>query len=78
MATFVSNRFDVDWDDDTVLKMARAGIDAEREFNRRAGFDKKDDRLPQWMLEESLPTPDGPSVFDIEEALIDAVWADGR
>lgn len=78
MATFVSNRFDVEWDDDAVLKMARAGIDAEREFNRRAGFDKRDDRLPQWMLEEPLPTPDGPSVFDIDEALIDAVWADGQ
>lgn len=74
MATFVRDRFDADWDDGTVLAMARAGIDAEREFNRRAGFDKDDDRLPKWLLEESLPMPDGPSVFDIEDAMLDKVW----
>jgi len=74
MAIFVSHRYAVEWDDETVLKMARAGIDAELEFNRRAGFTKDDDRLPRWLLEEALPLPDGPSVFDVDEALIDAVW----
>jgi aldehyde:ferredoxin oxidoreductase len=74
MALFVSDRFDVDWDGAAVLTMARAGIDAELEFNRRAGFDKQDDRLPKWMLEEPMPLPDGPSVFDVSEEMIDAVW----
>lgn len=76
MATFVSNRFDVDYDDEAVLKMARAGIDAEREFNRRAGFDKDDDRLPAWMIAEPLELPDGPSSFDVDYALVDKVWAE--
>jgi aldehyde:ferredoxin oxidoreductase len=76
MAVFVSNRFDVDWDDATVLKMARQGIDAEREFNRRAGFDREDDRLPRWLYEEGLPLPDGPSVFDIAPEELDKVWAE--
>ncbi len=77
MATFVSNRFDVDWDDAAVLKMARQGIDAEREFNRRAGFDRDDDRLPSWFYDEALPLPDGPSVFDIAPEDLDRVWNDG-
>ncbi len=76
IAVFVSDRFDVSWDDETVLKMARKGIDAEREFNRRAGFDKQDDRLPRWLLDEPLPMPDGPSVFDISDDLLDAVWGE--
>jgi aldehyde:ferredoxin oxidoreductase len=76
MAEFVSNRFDVAWDDGAVLEMARGGIDAEREFNRRAGFDKDDDRLPRWLLDEPLPLADGPSVFDIPDADIDRVWGE--
>ncbi|MCZ2111227.1 MAG: aldehyde ferredoxin oxidoreductase [Dehalococcoidia bacterium] len=76
IAQFVGRRFGVDWDDEAVLAMARAGIKAEREFNRRAGFGKGDDRLPQWMLDEPLPLPDGPAVFDIDDSLIDAVWGD--
>jgi aldehyde:ferredoxin oxidoreductase len=76
MATFVSNRFDIDYDDGDVLQMARAGIEAEREFNRRAGFDKDDDRLPAWLTQEALELPDGPSVFDVDYALVDKVWAE--
>jgi aldehyde:ferredoxin oxidoreductase len=76
MAQFVSNRFDLDWDDESVLEMARAGIDDEREFNRRAGFDRDDDRLPRWMYDEPLPLPDGPMAFDITPADIDRVWGE--
>lgn len=76
IAVFVNNRFDVEWDDTAVLTMAREGIEAEREFNRRAGFDRDDDRLPRWLLDEPLPLPDGPSVFDIEDELLDKVWAE--
>lgn len=76
MAQFVTQRFGVAWDDEAVLRMAREGIEAEREFNRRAGFDRHDDRLPQWLLEEALPLPDGPQAFDIPGELLDRVWAD--
>jgi aldehyde:ferredoxin oxidoreductase len=30
-------------------------IKAEREFNRKAGFSNKDDRLPRFFYEEPLP-----------------------
>lgn len=77
MARFVSDRFNVSWDEPAVLQMARDGIEAELEFNRRAGFDRDDDRLPAWLLEEPLPLPTGPSVFDVPDSLIDQVWRDG-
>ena len=76
MAVFVSHRFGVNWDDATVQKMARQGIDAEREFNRRAGFDKEDDRLPAWLIDEALPLPDGPSRFDVSNEDLDRVWGE--
>ncbi len=76
MAQFVTHRFGIEWDDESVLRMAREGIEAEREFNRRAGFDRHDDRLPAWLLEDPLPLPDGPQTFDIPGEMLDRVWAD--
>ena len=75
MAAFISERFGEPMTDEELLALAREAIETEREFNRRAGFDKEDDRLPRWLLDEPLPMPDGPSVFDIEDALLDEVWA---
>ncbi|MXW27259.1 MAG: aldehyde ferredoxin oxidoreductase [Dehalococcoidia bacterium] len=75
MAAFISERFGEPVSEDELLEASRAAIETEREFNRRAGFDREDDRLPQWLRDEALPLPDGPSAFDIEDALIDEVWA---
>lgn len=74
MAAFISERFGDPVSEDELLALSRDAIETEREFNRRAGFDREDDRLPRWLLDEPLPMPDGPSVFDIEDALIDEVW----
>lgn len=76
MASLIRGRFGVDIDDEQVLAMARRAIDAEREFNRRAGFTRDDDRLPAWLREEALELPDGPMAFDIDDELIDRVWAE--
>ncbi len=43
----------------------------ERDFNRRAGFTSKDDRLPEWMTKEALPPHN--SVFDVPEEILDEV-----
>ena len=75
MAAFISERFATEMSDEQLLELSREAIETEREFNRRAGFDKQDDRLPHWLLEEALPLPDGPSVFDIDDAMLDEVWA---
>ena len=44
----------------------------EVDFNRRAGFTRKDDRLPTFMLEEKV-MPSG-NVFDVPEEDIDSVY----
>jgi aldehyde:ferredoxin oxidoreductase len=44
----------------------------EREFNRRAGFTKEDDRLPRWMTEEGLPPHN--TVFDVSEDVLDHIF----
>ncbi len=43
----------------------------ERDFNRRAGFTAKDDRLPEWMTKEALPPHN--SVFDVPDETLDQV-----
>jgi aldehyde:ferredoxin oxidoreductase len=63
------------WDDlpDNVLHwLGRQVIKMEREFNRRAGFTKEDDRLPKWMTEEALP--ENGSVFDVSEEVLDHIF----
>ena len=46
-------------------------LKAEKEFNRRAGLTKQDDRLPKFFYEEPLPPHD--KVFPISEAELDSV-----
>jgi aldehyde:ferredoxin oxidoreductase len=47
-------------------------IEAERDFNRRAGFTKKDDRLPKFFYTEPLPPHN--TVFDIKDEVLDATF----
>jgi aldehyde:ferredoxin oxidoreductase len=46
-------------------------LKAEKEFNKRAGFTAKDDRLPQFFYEEPLPPHN--AVFDLSDESLDAV-----
>ncbi len=47
-------------------------IKMERAFNRQAGFNAKDDRLPEWMTTEKLPEID--TAFDVPDAEMDAIF----
>jgi aldehyde:ferredoxin oxidoreductase len=63
------------WDDlpDNVLQaLGKETIKMEREFNRRAGFTKEDDRLPKWMTEEAIP--ENGAVFDVSEEVLDHIF----
>jgi aldehyde:ferredoxin oxidoreductase len=63
------------WEDvpDNILQeLGREAIRLEREFNRRAGFTEKDDRLPEWMMKEQLP--ENQSVFDVKEEDLDNIF----
>jgi aldehyde:ferredoxin oxidoreductase len=63
------------WDDlpDNVLQaLGKETIKMEREFNRRAGFTAKDDRLPEWMTKEAIP--ENGAVFDVSEEVLDHIF----
>jgi aldehyde:ferredoxin oxidoreductase len=64
-----------DWNDlpDNILaELGKQTIKMEREFNRRAGFTEKDDRLPEWMTKEPLPPHN--AVFDVPEEELDHIF----
>jgi aldehyde:ferredoxin oxidoreductase len=48
-------------------------LQAEREFNRKAGFTEKDDRLPRFFYEEPLPPHN--TVFAVSDADLDRTLA---
>ncbi len=48
-------------------------LKAEREFNRKAGFTNKDDRLPKFFYEEPLPPHN--AVFVISDEELDSTFA---
>jgi aldehyde:ferredoxin oxidoreductase len=63
------------WDDlpDNILQaLGKETIKLEREFNRRAGFTKEDDRIPKWMTEEAIP--ENGSVFDVTDEDLDSIF----
>jgi aldehyde:ferredoxin oxidoreductase len=63
------------WDDlpDGILQaLGKETIKMEREFNRRAGFTAKDDRLPAWMTREQLPPHN--AVFDVSDETLDTIF----
>ena len=41
--------------EDFPIALGTRVLKAEREFNRKAGFTKEDDRLPRFFYEEPLP-----------------------
>ncbi len=63
------------WEDlpENVLQaLGKETIKMEREFNRRAGFTEKDDRIPEWMTRE--PIPETGAVFDVSEEDLDHIF----
>ena len=58
--------------DHILQELGKETIKMEREFNRRAGFTTKDDRLPEWMTKEPLSPHN--SVFDVSEEILDHIF----
>lgn len=59
-------------DKDILQKLGEETLAMEIEFNRRAGFTKQHDRLPEWLTREPLP-PHNP-VFDVPETDLDSLF----
>ncbi len=55
-----------------VLELGIRVLKAEKEFNRKAGFTKEDDRLPRFFYEEPLPPHN--TVFSITDEKIDSIF----
>ncbi len=62
--------------DDILHRLGRETLSLERKFNLAAGFETRDDRLPEWMTTEKLPPHQ--VVFDVSDEDLDKVfdWVD--
>lgn len=57
---------------DDVTALGKKILKMERDFNRRAGFTEKDDRLPDYFLNESLPPHN--VTFGVPDKELDSVF----
>ena len=60
---------------DILQGIGEKSLEMEVEFNRRAGFTKAHDRLPEWMTREALPPHN--VVFDVPEEDLDGLFERG-
>jgi aldehyde:ferredoxin oxidoreductase len=72
ISALVNARYDWGAGTDILQVLGRETLKLEREFNRRAGFNFSDDRLPEWMTLEALPPFN--TVFDIPEEDLDTLF----
>ncbi len=68
----LNTRYGWDVDSGILQELGRMSLKLEREFNRKAGFTKADDRLPEWMTREGLPPHS--AVFDVPEEELDQLF----
>jgi aldehyde:ferredoxin oxidoreductase len=59
-------------EDNILQTLGKETLTLEREFNRRAGFTAKDDRMPEWMTREPLPPTN--AVFDVPDEELDTLF----
>jgi aldehyde:ferredoxin oxidoreductase len=58
---------------DAIPQLGIRTLQAEREFNRRAGFTNKDDRLPEFFYKEALPPHN--TVFTVTDEEMDTTFS---
>jgi aldehyde:ferredoxin oxidoreductase len=68
----INAKFGINLGPEDVPALGIRVLKAEREFNRKAGFTNKDDRLPRFFYEEPLPPHN--KVFTISDAEIDRTF----
>jgi aldehyde:ferredoxin oxidoreductase len=72
ISALLNARYGTTYANDVLQQLGRETLVYEREFNRRAGFTKADDRLPEWMTREPLPPHN--TVFDVSEEDLDNIF----
>lgn len=68
----INARFGTELTVDDVMELGKRILKTEREFNRRAGFTNRDDRLPEFFSREPLPPHN--TVWDFTGEEIDTFW----
>jgi aldehyde:ferredoxin oxidoreductase len=72
ISAMLNARYGWDTPADILQVLGRETLKIEREFNRRAGFTKVHDRLPEWMTREPIPPTN--AVFDVAEEDLDNLF----
>ncbi len=72
MVDSINGMYNLNMTGDDVVALGKKILSMERDFNRRAGFTKEDDRLPRFMQREAI----GPHnvTFDIPDEELDTVF----
>jgi aldehyde:ferredoxin oxidoreductase len=70
--TAMNAKFGTSFGPDSIPGMGIKVLQAEREFNRKAGFTNKDDRLPEFFYKEPLPPHN--KVFLVSDADLDSTF----
>lgn len=73
LAQAVSGLMGFDLDTDGLYQLALDTLRVERTFNRAAGFTSVHDRLPEWLVDEVLPSTG--TTFDVDPAEMDRIFA---
>ncbi|WP_028309237.1 aldehyde ferredoxin oxidoreductase family protein [Desulfitibacter alkalitolerans] len=73
LANLVNARYGLTLNESSLIQLSIDTITAERNFNSNAGFRNIDDRLPEFMYKEKLPSAD--TVFDVPDHELD--WVHG-
>jgi aldehyde:ferredoxin oxidoreductase len=68
----INARMETELSFDDLVNMGIRVLKAEREFNRKAGFTRQDDRLPNFFYEEPLPPHN--TVFVVTDDEMDSVF----
>jgi aldehyde:ferredoxin oxidoreductase len=68
----INSRYSLNVDTSILQTLGKETISLEREFNQRAGFTKKDDRLPEWMMREPIAPHN--VVFDVPNEELDGIF----
>ncbi|MFQ5596215.1 MAG: aldehyde ferredoxin oxidoreductase C-terminal domain-containing protein [Anaerolineae bacterium] len=68
----VNGRYGWGVGDNYLKEIGQETLRLEREFNRQAGFNEVDDRLPEWMTEEPLAPLN--TVFDVPAEDLDTIF----
>jgi aldehyde:ferredoxin oxidoreductase len=73
LANMMGAKFGGEWDIPKLMGIGVQALMLEKQFNKDAGFTAKDDRLPEFMYHEALPS--GGQVFDITDEELAATLA---